>query len=227
MVQIKYTIADVTAAMWLCSSLKRQTFILVLEGDVIRGAEAALENSLEHEQELVVRDVLVEDGDFANVFPQLHLDDELPAQVHGQEVEGVVFGAHLTPLLAAGYSSRDLSQSILSPCLSVVCDDEVRGRAVTRFDIASSRLGATFDPWERHAFWLLLLATAFVSRGFPERWPPWRGLCLGCGVDSSRGCLRGLGSSSTTPRVNSLNSNSLAVVHARKGCVTLGITSNV
>lgn len=66
--------------MLICE-IKWHTFILVFDSDFVAAVELAAENALHHEQELVVGDVFIVDGDAADIIAQLSLDDQLPTQV--------------------------------------------------------------------------------------------------------------------------------------------------
>merc|ERR1719295_1670910 len=56
--------------------------VLVLEGDVVRWGELISKDSLHHQDQLVVSNVLIMDGDPANVVAESGLDHQLPCQVH-------------------------------------------------------------------------------------------------------------------------------------------------
>ena len=62
-------------------STPTHTFILVLDNYVIIGRQLAAVDTLHHQDQFVVRDVLIVDWDAANVVSQLNLDDQLATQV--------------------------------------------------------------------------------------------------------------------------------------------------
>ena len=57
------------------------TFIFVLDDNVIICGQFSAVNTLHHQDQFIIGDVLIVDGDAADVVPQLNLDDELAAQV--------------------------------------------------------------------------------------------------------------------------------------------------
>ena len=72
------------------------TLVLVFERHLVGALQSPAEHALEHEQQLVVRDVLIVHGDHSQVVAQLGFDYELPGQiVYVQESERVAVLVHV------------------------------------------------------------------------------------------------------------------------------------
>lgn len=68
----------------VCSQVGRAlrlTFILVLDGHLIITLQLPPEDTLHHQHQLIVGDVLIVDGDTSNIVTQLGFDDQLSTQV--------------------------------------------------------------------------------------------------------------------------------------------------
>ena len=57
------------------------TLVLVFDCDLICVTEFSTVDALHHQNQLVIRNVLVVDGDATDVIAKLNLDNELPAKV--------------------------------------------------------------------------------------------------------------------------------------------------
>lgn len=73
------------------------TLILIFDGNFIVTLELAPEDSLHHQDKLIICDVFIVDRDAPDVVAQLGFDDQLPAQVQ-LAVHGTVWPVQLPPL---------------------------------------------------------------------------------------------------------------------------------